>query len=195
MKQKASLMKFEEAARIKSMIFSLSHIQDVALLKADFEQKLAGNESFRIEAYDVAHISGTNTVGVMVVVENNQPQKNQYRKFKIRTSRNDDNASLYEILSRRFAHSEWPAPKLVVVDGGTAQVNTAEKAFREWGIAVPVLGVVKDEHHRPRNILGKKEIIEAHGNAVLLANSEAHRFAIAYHRDTRGKEMRTGRKS
>ena len=195
MKQQALQMKFEAASRTKKMIFSLLHIQDVALLKADFEKRLTENESFRIEAYDVAHISGTNTVGVMVVVENDQPQKNQYRKFKIRTSKNDDNASLYEILSRRFSHPEWPAPKLVVVDGGTAQVNTAEKAFREWGIAVPILGVVKDEHHRPRNILGKKEIIQTHGNAALLANSEAHRFAIAYHRETRGREMRSGKRN
>lgn len=195
MKQAAKHLKFEDAARIKKMLFSLSHIQDVALLKADFEKRIAGVESFRIEAYDAAHISGTNTVGVMVVVENNQVQKSQYRKFKIRTSTNDDNASLREMLMRRFNHQEWPMPKLIVVDGGTAQLNTAKNALSEWGIAIPVLGVVKDEHHRPRNILGEKRIIEAYGNAILLANSEAHRFAIAYHRDVRGREMRTGKRA
>lgn len=194
MKARAKVLKFEDASRIKRMLFALAHIQDVALLKADFEKHIANSESFRIEAYDVAHISGTNTVGVMVVVENGQVQKSQYRKFKIKTSTNDDNASLREILSRRFNHPEWPMPKLVVVDGGTAQVNTAEKAFHEWGIAVPVLGIVKDERHRPKNILGKKELVEAHGNGALLANSEAHRFSIAYHRDLRGREMKTGKR-
>lgn len=191
MRQHAARMEFEEASRIKKMLFALSHIQDVALLKADFEKHLANNESFRIEAYDVAHISGTNTVGVMVVVENGQVQKGQYRKFKIRTSTNDDNASLREMLSRRFGHVEWSMPKLIVVDGGRAQVNTAEQALKEWGLAIPVLGIVKDERHRPKNILGKKNLVDSHGNAALLANNEAHRFAISYHRDLRSRELRT----
>lgn len=190
MKQHAARMEFEKAARIKKMLFALSHIQDVALLKADFEKRLANNESFRIEAYDVAHISGTNTVGVMVVVENGQVQKGQYRKFKIRTSTNDDNASLREMLSRRFGHTEWSMPKLIVIDGGKAQVNTAEQALKKWGLAIPVLGVVKDEHHRPKNILGKKSLVDTHGDTALLANSEAHRFSIAYHRDLRSRELR-----
>lgn len=190
MRTAAKNQKFEEASRIKKMLFALTHIQDVALLKTSFEQKLSNAESLRIEAYDVAHISGTSTVGVMTVVENDQVQKSQYRKFKIRTSKNDDNASLREMLSRRFTHSEWPLPKVIAVDGGTAQVNTAEKALDEWGLSIPVLGVVKDEHHRPKNILGKKDLVEKYGNAILLANSEAHRFAIAYHRDVRGRGLR-----
>lgn len=190
MKTAAREQKFEEASRIKKMLFALTHIHDVALLKTSFEQKLSSTESVRIEAYDVAHISGTNTVGVMTVVENEQVQKSQYRKFKIKTSKNDDNASLREMLSRRFGHPEWPMPKIIVVDGSTAQVNTAQKALSEWGLQIPVLGVVKDEHHRPKNILGKKDLVEKYGNAILLANSEAHRFAIAYHRDLRGRELK-----
>ncbi len=186
----AKLQRFEEASRIKRMLFALTHIQDIALLKSSFEQKLSNTESIRIEAYDVAHISGTNTVGVMTVVENDEVQKSQYRKFKIRGSKNDDNASLREILSRRFNHEEWKMPKVIVVDGGTAQVNTEEKELQEWGLAIPVIGVVKDEHHRPKNVLGKRDIVNQYQNAALLANSEAHRFAIAYHRDLRGRRFR-----
>ncbi len=191
-------LKFEEANHVKRMIFALNHIQDVALLKADFFRKprtsFGGNpgfpeKSFRLEAYDVAHISGTNTVGVMVVVEDGEPKKSDYRKFKIKTSTNDDNASLREILERRFAHSEWPMPKLIVVDGGKAQVNTTEKALKEWGIVIPVVGVVKDEHHRPREILGEKEFRLKHEREIVLANAEAHRFAVSYHRTLR---RRTG---
>ena len=191
----AKNFKFEEAGQIKRIIFALNHIQDVALLKADFFRKsrtsFGGNpgfpeKSFRIEAYDVAHISGTNTVGVMVVVEDGEPKKSDYRKFKIKTSTNDDNASLREMLSRRFEHPEWPMPKLIVVDGGKAQVNTAERALKEWGIAIPVVGVVKDEHHKPKGFLGDKKLIQVHDRIILLANSEAHRFAIAYHRKLRG---------
>lgn len=196
MKIAAKNLKFEEANHIKKMIFALTHIQDVALLKADFFRKSGisfegspglPENGFRIEAYDVAHISGTNTVGVMVVVEDDEPKKSDYRKFKIKTSTNDDNASLREMLDRRFAHSEWPIPKLIVVDGGKAQVNTAEKALREWGIKIPVVGVVKDEHHRPKNILGEKSITQEHDRSILLANSEAHRFAVGFHRQLRGK--------
>lgn len=207
MKLAAKNLKFEEAGRIKRMIFALNHIQDVALLKADFSAKsrtsgslspgLSG-ENFRIEAYDVAHISGTNVVGVMVVVEDNEPKKSDYRKFKIKTSTNDDNASLREMLERRFNHSEWPLPKLIVVDGGKAQVNTAERALKEWGIGIPVVGVVKDDHHKPKGFIRttKSRTFETLSpglsgadtdRAILLANSEAHRFAIGFHRQLRDK--------
>lgn len=188
MKVYAKNLKFEEAGKIKRMIFALSHIQDVALIKSSHRTHLwEGETLFRIEAYDVAHISGTNVVGVMVVVEDNEPKKSDYRKFKIKTSTNDDNASLREILERRFNHPEWPMPKLIVVDGGKAQVNTAERALKEWGIGIPVVGVVKDEHHKPKGFLGDKTVIQSRDRAILLANSEAHRFAIGFHRQLRGK--------
>jgi excinuclease ABC subunit C len=187
MKTAAKNLKFEEANRIKKMIFALNHIHDVALLKAGFESKIKNDEGYRIEAYDVAHISGTNVVGVMVVVEDSEVKKSDYRKFKIRTSTNDDNASLLEMLERRFNHSEWPMPKLIVVDGGKAQVNTAVNALKVWGVSIPVVGVVKDEHHRAREIIGDENARTAHERSILLANSEAHRFAIGFHRQLRGK--------
>ncbi len=199
MKRAAKELKFEDAARVKKTIFALNHIQDVALLKHNFNlQRAALCESFRIEAYDVAHISGTNTVGVMVVLEDGEVKKSDYRKFKIKTSTNDDNASLREILSRRFGHPEWPMPKLIVVDGGRAQVNTAQKVLAEAGLIIPVVGVIKDEHHRAREIIyghtkgrpfgGLRVTLGIpHKRAILLANSEAHRFAIVYHRNLRGK--------
>ncbi len=206
MKSAAKKLQFEDATRIKKTIFALNHIQDVALIKENFLRTYAiepraalGEETYRIEAYDVAHISGTNTVGVMVVLEDGEPKKSDYRKFKIKTSTNDDNASLREVLERRLAHSEWCLPDLVVVDGGTAQIHTAEKIFTEQGIAIPVVGVVKDEHHKPKEILSGKIARPALENlklradlsnfkrSILLANSEAHRFAIGYHRQLRGK--------
>lgn len=186
MKKAAKELRFEEAGRIKKTIFALNHIQDIALLKAS-PKTVFGEAEFRIEAYDVAHISGTNVVGVMVVVEDNEPKKSDYRKFKIRTSTNDDNASLREMLERRFAHTEWTLPKLIVVDGGKAQVNTAETTLKEWGISIPVVGVVKDEHHKPKGFVGNKTIIEGRDRSILLANSEAHRFAVGFHRQLRGK--------
>lgn len=193
MKIAAKQMNFEDALRIKRTIFALNHIQDVALLKHNFtlERPISGRpglpEGFRVEAYDVAHISGTNTVGVMVVMEDGEVKKSDYRKFKIKTSTNDDNASLFEMLSRRFGHTEWTMPKLIVVDGGKAQVNTAKKALAELGLSIPVAGVVKDEHHRAREIIGNEDARKTYERAILLINSEAHRFAVAYHRNLRGK--------
>lgn len=197
MKVAAKNLKFEEASRTKKMLFALNHIQDVALLKADFSREPRtdiGNSGLRsvlgaarIEAYDVAHISGTNTVGVMVVVEEDEVKKSDYRKFKIRTGANNDVASLREMISRRFEHTEWPLPKLIVVDGGRAQVNAVDKVLKEWGVSIPVVGVVKDEHHRPKNILGDTALVRTYERPILLANSEAHRFAITYHRTLRGR--------
>ena len=98
----------------------------------------------RIEGYDVAHISGTAMVGVMTVIVDGEPEKNEYRKFKIKTVRGaDDTASLTEVLERRFGHPEWPYPRLIVVDGGVAQKNRAERVLSEIGINIPVVSVVK----------------------------------------------------
>ncbi len=188
MKKAARSLKFEEASRIKRTIFSLNHIQDVALLKHNLNsERRPLSETFRVEAYDVAHISGTNTVGVMVVLEDGEAKKSDYRKFKIKTSTNDDNASLREILSRRFGHTEWTMPNLIVVDGGKAQLNTAQKVLTGRGLKIPVAGVVKDEHHRAREIIGDKTARTTHERQILFANSESHRFAITYHRQIRGK--------
>ena len=194
MKISAKKLNFEDSARLKKIIFALNHIQDVALLK---EHLSVHSRGFRIEAYDVAHISGTNVVGVMVVNEDGELKKSDYRKFKIRTSTNDDNASLTEILERRFAHTEWPLPQLIVVDGGVAQIHTAEKILKAHRLSIPVVGVVKDEHHRPKDILGIEKVGPLAGprsdlygsleSAILLANNEAHRFAVGFHRQLRGK--------
>ena len=82
MKTLAKNEKFEEAEKIKRTIYALEHIQDVALIKRDVERSENRNV-FRIEAYDIAHLSGQNTVGVMTVVEDGELAKDQYRKFKI----------------------------------------------------------------------------------------------------------------
>mgnify|MGYP001589613281 CR=1 FL=1 len=126
----------------------------------------------------------------MTVVEDNEAKKSDYRKFKIHTSTNDDNASLQEMISRRLKHEEWPLPNLIVVDGGQAQLNTATKKLREFNLEIPIVGVVKDEHHRPREIIGDEKMRHEHERGILLANSEAHRFAVLYHRLLRRKPLK-----
>lgn len=175
---------FEEANAIKRKIFALQHIQDVALIRDDMRAH-RDEKTLRIEAYDIAHISGTNMVGVMTVVEDGEAKKSEYRKFKIGSVTNaNDTAALKEVLERRFGHPEWSFPQLLVVDGGVAQRNVAERMLRQIGLVIPVVAVVKDERHRPTRIIADRKLREQYEDLILLANAESHRFAQSYH-DTR----------
>ena len=109
---------------LKRKIHALTHIHDVALIK-DESRIYRDDRSLRIEAYDVAHLSGTSMVGVMTVVEGGVRQSSAYRTFTIRTVTTvHDTAALDEVLTRRMAHREWPYPQLIVVDGSTAQIRS-----------------------------------------------------------------------
>jgi excinuclease UvrABC nuclease subunit len=207
MKEAAKQMRFEDAAEIRGQLFALDHVQDVSLIK---EERNKGVSAPRIEAYDTAHISGSNAIGVMTVVENGVPVKQDYRTFRIRgfmqkgsgtkgekaTSRdakrmNDDIASLKEILSRRLGHPEWPMPRAFVIDGGKTHKKAAESVLSDLEIKIPVVAVVKDEKHRPREVIGALRAGISEADAVL-ANAEAHRFSLARHRAARNRGMRQG---
>ena len=190
MKQAAKEERFEDASEIKRQLFALDHIQDVSLIKEDREDRLPGP---RIEAYDTAHISGTNAIGVMTVVESGMPVKKDYRTFTIKgvsgRTLNNDIASLRELLSRRLPHTEWSYPKAIVVDGGKTHKKAAEEVLADAGVFIPVVAVVKDEKHRPREVLGSLRAGISDADAVL-ANAEAHRFSLAAHRKARSRAMR-----
>ncbi|KND50842.1 MAG: excinuclease ABC subunit C [Parcubacteria bacterium C7867-007] len=192
MKAAAKAENFEDAAVMRRQLFALDHVQDVSLIKEDRSEDKAAP---RIEAYDTAHLSGTNAIGVMTVVENGLTMKRDYRTFKIQgrggKSTNDDIASLKEILSRRLGHPEWPMPRAIVVDGGKTHKKAAEEVLAQYEIGIPVAAVVKDEKHRPREVLGAVRAGISEADAVL-ANSEAHRFSITLHRKARNKTMRKG---
>lgn len=177
---------FEKAAYVRNTLFALDHIKDISLIKED-EIMSFKNTDFRIEAYDVAHISGTSRVGVMVVLEGKEKAKNEYRKFKLEEKVNDDYEGLRQILTRRFLHKEWQYPDLVVIDGGNAHKQVAETTLVGLGLLIPCVSVVKDERHKPKDILGDKVHVDYHKKEILLANSEAHRFAIGYHKLLRNK--------
>lgn len=180
MKKVAREERFERADQLRKQVSALSHIRDVALIKDD--HRISSGGGLRIEAYDVAHTAGSETVGVMTVVQGGESHTSDYRKFKITSARNNDIAALTEMLERRLAHNEWPLPRVFVVDGGTAQKKAAENVLARAGIALPVIGVVKDEFHRPVRLIGNSTIINAHEKDILIANSEAHRFGITWHR-------------
>lgn len=179
----AKLEQFEAAKSVRNTIYALNHIQDVSLIKNNTEIDYV--EGFRIEAYDIAHMSGKDTVGVMTVVVNGELQKGQYKKFKVSKDANNDTAGLKEILTRRFTHPEWKSPDLIVIDGGIGQVNTAYEVVRN----IPIVSVVKNEAHKPDHFLGDQALVEKYSKEILLANSEAHRFAIAYHKKVRARNF------
>ena len=162
----------------------------------------------RIEGYDISHQSGNDTVGSMVVFINGASARSEYRKFKIRTSRNDDLKSMQEIVRRRLKHNEWEFPDLIILDGGKTQINAVLPLIRPYNI--PIIGRDKSgDHARNAEV---KLIIPRHSTqegaldaseitclelpsgshiARLVAriDEEAHRFAITYHSLLKRKNM------
>lgn len=201
MRARAERLDFEGAGECKRTKFALEHINDVKLIKEEtreISRRTSGKRerAHRIEAYDIAHISGKHSVGVMVVMENGRPARSEYRKFRLRIApdRSDDTLHLAEVVTRRFGHSEWPEPDLVVVDGGKAQKARVEKTLRGLGKDTPVVSVVKDRRHRQREILGNKELSESYRRGILSGNLESHRFAVEYHRALRDRIPRDRKK-
>lgn len=165
---------------------------------------------YRIEAFDISNIQGVESVGSMVVFENGLPKNRDYRRFKIKSiSGANDYGSMEEIIYRRFSRGITEKnlieeskvkvegfsilPDLIMMDGGKGQVNVALRVLKEFGIDIPVCGLVKDDFHRTRGIIYNNNEIKLPSNssAFKLATriqDEAHRFAINYHRSLRDKK-------
>lgn len=187
MKLAAKNEQFEEASRIRNQLFALGHINDIALLKNDISARKE-KAGFRIEAYDVAHLGGKNMVGVMTVMEDGEINKREYRTFNIKGfTKANDTGALEEVLSRRLRHTEWGMPDLVAADGGEAQLRVAKQVLDRYQLKIPVVSVVKDERHKPKDIIGDSAMALSHKKDILLANAEAHRFSIRLHKNKRGK--------
>lgn len=157
----------------------------------------------RIECYDISHISGTDKVASMVVFTNGAPDKNMYRRFKIKTVEgNDDFASMYETLSRRFARfwkgeeaSFSQRPDLVVIDGGKGQLKYALEAVENSGgipEGVSIISLAKREEevflpHRKEPVVLKRNSPSL--TLLQRVRDEAHRFAVDYHTRLRNRRM------
>ncbi|MBQ3352969.1 GIY-YIG nuclease family protein [Candidatus Saccharibacteria bacterium] len=173
----------------KKIVFSDKEFLDISNDKAlkELQELLKLDKPpRRIEGYDISHQSGTDTVGSMVVFINGTAARSEYRKFKIRTSTNDDLKSMKEILTRRLKHQEWELPDLIILDGGKTQVNAILPLVEPYNI--PVIGRDKSGDHSKsaRVKLVIPDVIELTNNshiARLIAriDEEAHRFAISYH--------------
>lgn len=210
MHEEAALSHFELAAEARDQLAGLKELKrkivfsdkefldissDQALLQL---QKLLGlsEPPRRIEGYDISHQSGTNTVASMVVFINGASARNEYRKFKIRTSKNDDLKSMQETITRRLKHREWELPDLIILDGGDIQVNAILPLVEPYHI--PVIGRDKSgDHSRSAGVKilvpgrGTVELSDGSHVARLVAriDEEAHRFAITYHSLLKRKNM------
>lgn len=189
MKNLAKKEEFEKAKVLRDRIIALEHIKDIALLR---ENDIAQFPFKRIEGYDISNISGKLAVGSMVVFTNRNSDKNEYRKFKIKTIDGpNDTAMLAEVIERRFKN-DWKKPDLILIDGGKGQVNATQLVLDKLKIKIPIVGIAKGEK-RKNNILvlgknvGNKDIISPQVKNILIqVRDEAHRFAIKYHRKLRG---------
>jgi len=143
----------------------------------------------RMEAYDISNIQGAAATGSMVVFTNGQPDKNEYRRFAIKTVKGiNDPAMMAEVIKRRLRHQDWRRPDLIVIDGGPTQLNAARKFSQN----VPIISLAKrqEEIYLPGS--GKPLRLSKRSPALQLLQrlrDEAHRFAVNYHRKLRNKKV------
>jgi excinuclease ABC subunit C len=157
----------------------------------------------RIECYDISNFQGRESVGSMVVFEDGKPRSGEYRRFRIRSvSGPNDFASHQEVLRRRFRRAtpgeegneeerRWKLPDLVIVDGGKGQVSAAKEVLDELGLHdLPLAGLAKEREELFLPGRSDPVLLPPTSSALYLVQrirDEAHRFAIAYHRDLRAK--------
>ncbi|MBR3135321.1 UvrB/UvrC motif-containing protein, partial [Candidatus Saccharibacteria bacterium] len=197
---------YEEAAELRNQLFGLKELKrkivfsDKEFMDISSDQALLQLQKLlnlpepprRIEGYDISHQSGTNAVASMVVFTNGASDRSEYRKFKIRQSnKQDDLASMREVLERRLKHKEWLYPNLVILDGSIGQISAVKDILAAENI--PVIGRDKSGDHG-RNAGVKSAIPEGDDYKIvplpsdshiakLIAriDEESHRFAITYH--------------
>tara|TARA_B110000438_G_scaffold188283_1_gene179923 strand:- start:2457 stop:4313 length:1857 start_codon:yes stop_codon:yes gene_type:complete len=158
----------------------------------------------RIECFDISHIQGSNVVASMSVFENGLPKKSDYRRFKISQDKNDDFASMKEVVYRRYSKllekkedisnkldSFYKVPDLIIIDGGKGQLSSALQILLELGLSnIPIAGIAKREEEIFMPYTDDSIILDKSSQGLYLlqrVRDEAHRFAVTYHRNLRQK--------
>ncbi len=162
----------------------------------------------RIESYDISNTNGADSVASMVVFENGKPKPSDYRRFKVKTIEGpNDYGSMQEIVFRRFKRfsntdsdkidvSFSKMPQLLLIDGGDKQVKVVQDVLNALKIDIPIAGMVKDDYHKTRGLIYKKQEFDIKTNRKLYSfiykiQEEVHRFAITYHRSLRAKDLKS----
>ena len=155
-----------------------------------------------IESYDISHTAGQDSVAGMIVFKGGKPYRKAYKRFSIKSfDGNDDYRAMNEVLTRRFSEYEkskdstegfGKLPDLILLDGGVGQVHAVEPVLREFGLKIPLFGMVKDNRHRTRAISGDGGEIAINTKRQVFTlvseiQNEVHRFSVAYHHQKHAK--------
>lgn len=192
---------FEEAAKIRDQIEALS-VMSQGQGHYSRKEELEGLKDLlqikklpeRIEAFDISNIYGKEATGSMVSFYRGLPDKNNYRKFRIKTVETiDDYKMLAEVIRRRYSGTlaqELPLPDLILIDGGRGHLMVAQKELEKLGIDTPLFGIAKERENI--YIKGKSVPLRFNRdtpslNLIRRVRDEAHRFAVSYHHVLRRK--------
>ncbi|ROT47664.1 excinuclease ABC subunit UvrC [Candidatus Cardinium hertigii] len=184
----------------KDFLYKKSHFQgrpNIMLLQLQHDLKLKTSPDW-IECFDNSNIQGHHPVAAMVCFKDGRPSKKDYRQYNIKTIVGpNDCASMYEVIKRRYSHlvkAQEVLPNLIVVDGGKGQLNAAVLALQEIGLygKIAIIGMAKrlEELYFPNDTL-PLYLNKSSLSLTLLQQlrNEAHRFAIAFHRNKRSKAI------
>lgn len=175
-------------------VVAIRSVPSIASLRRIWKRDLRLSFPQRLETYDISNISGLLATGSMVVLANGSLDKKEYRKFHVRFNKKpNDTAMLKEVLSRRLEHKEWPLPAVIMVDGGKGQMSAAHSVLDEYHLTIPVLAFAKGRQElfidSPAKKISWEKLHPTVRNMLTLADDEAHRFAISYHRLLRQKNL------
>ncbi len=219
---------FEKAAEIRNKVQDLEYIKQRVSIDTEttdeYELKIKKQQSnisalneiiekisiggleyrsnFKIECYDISNIQGTSAVGSMIVFVDGKPEKDLYRKFRIKTkSTPDDFAMMSEVLKRRFVHKSSKKdnsfdiyPNLIIVDGGKGQLSSAYQVLSQLNVSIPLIGLAKKQEEifmlkeidGELNFMSRRLRYASNGYFLIQRiRDESHRFAINYHRKLR----------
>lgn len=186
----------QEAERATSAEERVAHTLELLTKMLDLPQPPK-----RLESFDISNTGGSDIVASMVVYSGARPLKSAYRRFRIKDleGKPDDYASMREVLRRRLQRAAdgdekfLPLPDVFLIDGGVTHAQTALGVAEEFGITVPIFGMVKDDRHRTRALVTPEgREIGIVGNQAVFSligqiQEETHRFAITYHHESHGK--------
>jgi len=198
-KQDYLFKQFPEGYRIKNIKEEeKKEIRDREIALLELKERLNLNQiPERIEAFDISNIQGKLAVGSLVVFEKGRPNKKDYRRFRVKkVNYADDYAMLQEVTARRYKRliqEKEKLPDLILIDGGKGQLNAVNEVLKRLNLSVPLFSIAKREEEIYQVGNNQPIILSSDSPSLFLMQrirDEAHRFALAYHRRIRNKEIR-----